>query len=97
MQSSSLAGLRRVHCGLLACGERGLLATSTVTWSPRARGSAGVLFADLARKLESLRPVGLSVELALAGPAPDMSATVVSVSVMLSITLTNGAAAAPIA
>ena len=33
----------------------------------------------------SLQRVGLSVELVLAGPAPDMSATVVSVSVMLSI------------
>jgi len=45
-----------------------------------------MLFARSARKFESLQLVGLSVELVLAGLAPDMSATVVSVSVMLSIT-----------
>ena len=45
-----------------------------------------MLFARSARKFESLQLVGLSVELVLAGLVPDMLATVMSVSVMLSIT-----------
>ena len=50
--------------------------------------AAVVLSTRLARKLEFelLQLVGLSVELVLAGTVPDMSATVVSMSVMLSIT-----------
>ena len=62
------------------------MATSALTSSLCARVAAVVLSAGLARKLLLLQLVGLSVALVLAGSAPDMSATVMSVSVMLSIT-----------
>ena len=63
---SSLAGTRRVRCGLLACGGHGLLAASSLTLACGARLAAVLLFAGLTRELESerlvsLQRIGLSV------------------------------------
>ena len=90
----NLAGRRRVRCGLIACSGRGLLATSTLT-SVRCAHVVAMSSARPARELES-EPllVDLPVALVLAGLAPDISATVVSVSVMLSFIPTGGTAVA---
>jgi len=63
---SSLAGTRRVRCGLLACSGRGLLAMSTLMSACCACLAAVLLFAGLTQELESkplvsLQRVGLSV------------------------------------
>ena len=63
----------------------------------RHRLARVVLSAWLARKLEPLLLVGSFVVSVLAGPAPDMSATAVSVSMMLSLIPTGGAVIATVA